>query len=80
MTTGISYWDTRTLVARNNVAPARCTDCGLTAHRGLSWQVGYDDGTDPNYVGYECCNCGNVQGLTRGAILRRIKRRAGEHR
>jgi hypothetical protein len=61
------------LAERLDIAPHRCARCGNTAATGLDWAFGYDNGTDPNYVGYQCRTCGHIQGLTRGTILRRSR-------
>lgn len=62
--------DLLTLASTHDIAPHRCVNCRET---GLSWQVGYDDGTDPQYVGYQCQNCGQIQGLTGATIRRRAR-------
>lgn len=48
--------------------PGKCGRCGNTRESGLRWAYGYDDGRDPDYVGYQCQSCGNVQGLRRDEI------------
>lgn len=74
MTKTVTYQDTRSLAIRSSAAlPTRCHRCGVTRHAGQGWRVGYDDGTDPHYVGLQCNNCGGVTGTTRSAILRRIR-------
>jgi len=60
------------LATTHNIAPPRCHNCHQTPASGLSWSYGYDDGTDPDYAGYQCHNCGSVQGLRRATIQRRI--------
>lgn len=54
------------------IRPHRCPRCG---DRTGNWQPGYDDHTDPDYVGYQCRSCGAVTGLTRRTILRRARPR-----
>lgn len=73
MTERVTYQGTLAVAKSNGVAPLRCGRCGSTPPAGLDWQAGYDDGTDPQYVGYECQACGNIQGISRAAILRRIR-------
>jgi len=53
----------------HGVSPSSCRRCGNTAETGLEWQYGYDDGSDPDYVGYQCECCGNIQGLDRADIM-----------
>lgn len=60
----------RTTAIDHGIKPARCARCGQTEN---NWRIGHDDGRDPNWVGYQCCGCGHVQGLTRRTIVRRAK-------
>jgi len=69
MTTTTAYQ----LATTHDIAPLRCRRCHQTHASGLSWRYGYDDGTDPDYVGYQCLSCGSVQGLSRSTIQRRIR-------
>lgn len=71
----ITYQQTRALATANDIAPGKCDRCRQVPSTGLSWQYGYDDGTDPQYVGYQCRNCGGIQGMSRKAILARIRAR-----
>ncbi len=74
---------TATQIAREQwITPRRCRRCRVRGGAisrlsnglaGTAWTIGYDDGRDPNYVGYQCKNCGNIQGLTRATVLRRAK-------
>jgi hypothetical protein len=58
------------VASTHGIAPHRCVNCRQTC---LSWGFGYDDGTDPGYVGFQCQTCGNVQGLTASTIRRRVR-------
>lgn len=66
----------REIASQHRVQPARCARCHNTATTGLSWDYGYDDGTDADYIGYQCRSCGNVQGLTAGHVARVARSRA----
>lgn len=72
-TSTVTYQGTKALAVDNGISPLRCGRCRNVPGTGLSWQPGYDDGRDPRYLGFQCLNCGNIQGMTRGAILRRIR-------
>jgi hypothetical protein len=69
----MTYQELKTLAESATIEPHRCHRCHNTKASGLSWQYGYDAGTDPNYLGYQCLTCGNIQGLT-GAYIRRQAR------
>lgn len=42
------------------IEPGECDDCGRA-----DWQPGYDNGTDPDYVGFQCRGCGSIVGMVR---------------
>lgn len=69
----VTYAHTAALVSDHHITPHRCDRCQATAAEGASWQARYDDGTDPLYIGFQCQNCGNIQGMSRGNILRRVR-------
>lgn len=62
------------LARKYAVTPARCSRCGATEATGAYWHIGEDDGRDRNYVGYECQHCGNITGLTRQTIMRKVRK------
>ena len=62
-----------TLALENDIAPRRCGTCGHTARcGGLSWRIGVSDWSDRDACTYQC-GCGDLQTLTRGTIVRRIR-------
>jgi hypothetical protein len=69
------YLQLRSLAAGYGVHPSRCWRCGS---RTAGWKIGEDDGTDPDYVGYQCQGCGAANGLTRNAVRARIRRAAAQ--
>jgi len=62
--------ETLDLAMTNGIAPQRCRQRPET---GLSWQYGYDDGSSPVSIGYQCQSCGFIHTLSRAQILRRIR-------
>jgi hypothetical protein len=61
----------RNLATAHHITPQK--PCRRCKQRTGNWTTGHDDGTDPNYVGYQCQNCGYVESLTRGTILRQVR-------
>lgn len=69
------YLQLRDLAARHDVHPSHCWRCRSDT---AGWRIGQDDGSDPDYVGWQCQGCGAANGLSRDAIRARIRRtRAG---
>lgn len=79
---GSLMMNARDLARNKAITPHRCKRCGNTEPTGGSWTIGYDAGNDPDYVGYQCLSCGNIQGLTLSTVSRKAaaKRRARENR
>ena len=65
------YLQLAELAERHGVHPSCCWRCGADT---AGWRIGQDDGTDPDYVGWQCRGCGAANGLTRDAIRARIRR------
>lgn len=48
------------LYRKGRIDPEDCGECGQD-----NWQAGYDNGADPDYVGFQCRGCGHITGITR---------------
>jgi len=68
-----TYRDTLELVDQNRIWPIRCYNCKTTLATAGSWNSGQDDHRDRDYVGFQCQNCGAIDGLTRRTILARLR-------
>jgi hypothetical protein len=42
------------------IAPGECDGCGQD-----NWRPGYDNGTETDYIGFQCLGCGNIVGMVR---------------
>lgn len=52
----------------HNVTPHRCPRCRQAEG---NWHYGWDNGRDPNWLGYECQQCGKVVDLSARWIKRK---------
>lgn len=42
------------------IRPGECNECGQD-----NWQPGYDNGTETDYIGFQCLGCGTIVGMVR---------------
>lgn len=68
--------DLLAFAVEHGIEPYRCPACRDMKQTGLSWRYGYDDGSDANYLGYQCQRCGAVHGLSARYIRRRARQQA----